>query len=139
MTSSSHPTALLPIVLRDNTNTNNLHLLFISLESTLCIYVHPKKEVSISNLTMHVYMDSVLPNSNNDKNLQIHRKVFLLNQKWILIFRIPISIFTNISKYVSSREVSFTNLYMHVHVFDLCGIYEGGDMGMYMYTCRISL
>lgn len=88
---------------------------------------------------MHVYMDSVLPNSNNDKNLQIHRKVFLLNQKWILIFRIPISIFTNISKYVSSREVSFTNLYMHVHVFDLCGIYEGGDMGMYMYICRISL
>lgn len=66
-------------------------------------------------------------------------KVFLLNQKWILIFRISISIFTNISKYVSSREVSFTNLYMHVHVFDLCGIYEGGDMGMYMYICRISL
>lgn len=74
MTSSSHPTALLPIVLRDNTNTNNLHLLFISLESTLCIYVHPKKEVSISNSTMHVYMDSVLPNSNNDTQESVPSK-----------------------------------------------------------------
>lgn len=33
----------------DNTNTNHLHLLFISLESTLYNYVHPQKEVSISN------------------------------------------------------------------------------------------
>lgn len=64
--------------------------------------------------------------------------MFLLNQSGLYFFILSISIFTNISKYVSSRELSFINIYMHVNVLmmfgESCGIWRRrfGDVHNYI-------